>query len=129
MVVVAFAGGRERKADRQASEMCMNLESPRASEFYRRWAALAHSSKRAAIIGSVALFATGIWWIILIFGGWAFGYPIDTIWLLPLLGGIYFLLVLGLSMAAMAERGTPIAGEEARLHGLPDARRARRKVG
>ena len=51
--------------------------------------------KRIATICLVALFATGIWWVILHFGSRAVGYPIGSAWLLPVLTGIFLLLVLG----------------------------------
>jgi hypothetical protein len=96
----------------------MNDYVPRASK-----------GRRAATIGLVALFATGIWWIILYFGGRALGSPIEARWLFPLLGGIYVLLVLGLSMAAMAERGVANGVQDARREDGAEPPVVRRKSG
>ena len=96
----------------------MNHYVPRASK-----------GRRAATIGLVALFATGIWWIILHFGGRALGSPIEVRWLLPLLGGIYLLLVLGLSMAAMAERGVANSVQDVRREDGAEPPAVRRKSG
>jgi hypothetical protein len=104
--------------DQDIGEMCMNRDVPRASK-----------GRRAATIGLVALFATGIWWIILHFGGRAFGSPIEERWLFALLGGIYLLLVLGLSMAAMAERGIANGVQDTRREGVAEPPAARRKSG
>jgi hypothetical protein len=53
-------------------------------------------------VGAVALFATGIWWVILHYGSRGIGWPIDDMALLLPLGGIFLilLLVLGLGMTA-----------------------------
>lgn len=85
--------------------------------------------KRIATICLVALFATGIWWVILHFGSRAMGYPIGGAWLLPVLTGIFLLLVLGLGMAAMATSGTPNAPIKARQDGVAEKPHSRRKVG
>ena len=85
--------------------------------------------KRIAAICLVALFATGIWWIILHFGGRAVGYPIGSAWLLPVLAGIFLLLVLGLGMAAMATSGTPDTPRKTQQDSVAELPQRRRKAG
>ena len=77
----------------------------------------------------VALFATGIWWVILHFGSRAVGYPIHASLLLPVLAGIFLLLVLGLSMAAVATSGTPNAPPGERQDDVAESPHSRRKAG
>lgn len=108
----------------------MNRDVPRVLKLRRQGAAVGRpSGRRIATICLVALFATGIWWVILHFGGRAVGYPIDAAALLPVLAGIFLLLVLGLSMAAMATSGAPNAPHDARQDGVAGQPHARRKVG
>jgi hypothetical protein len=87
------------------------------------------SGRRIAMICLVALLATGVWWVILHFGGRAVGYPIGDTLLFTVLAGIFLLLVLGLSMAAMATSGTPKAHRGVRQDGVAEPPPPRRKVG
>lgn len=77
-------------------------------------------------IRMVALVATGIWWGILYFGSRAVGWPIGDTTLLLLLGGIFLLLVLALSMAT-SEASSPPGNARQDSAALP--RHDRRKVG
>jgi hypothetical protein len=72
---------------------------------------------------SVALFATVLWWGILYLGGMALGYPVAALWLVPVLGCIFLLLMLGLSMADMAARGTSAVPEVRRDDGIKTSQR------
>jgi hypothetical protein len=107
----------------------MKRDIPRASKLRRRAAALRRLSLgRLAMICVVAFFATGVWWAILHFGSQVVGYPIGTAALICVLAGIYLLLVLGLSMAAMATNrvpGTPLGRRE----NVAVSAQTRRKVG
>jgi hypothetical protein len=89
----------------------MNRDSPPEP----RPAAPARSTaKRIAVRALVALFATGVWWVILDAGGRALGYHVAAAWLAPVLVCIFLLLMLGLSMADMAARSTRAASEARR---------------
>ena len=108
----------------------MNRDVLRVLKFWLQEAAVSRrSSRRIATTCLIALFATGIWWPLLHFGGRAVGYPIPEAVLLPMLGGIFFLLVLGLSMAAMATSGSPNAPRGTRQEGVAESPHPRRKVG
>lgn len=88
----------------------MNRDALRARNFKPRAAITGRLGlKRIAAICLVALFTTGFWWLILYFGGHAFGYPLGYSLLLPVLAGIFLLLVLGLSMSAVATSRAPDA--------------------
>jgi fatty acid desaturase len=108
----------------------MDRDVLRVFKIYQLGAGFARrSGRRAAIICLVALFATGIWAIILYFGGWALGYSMDAAWPLPVLGGIFLLLVLGLSMAAMATSGTPDVPRDAQRDSVTELPQRRRRFG
>jgi fatty acid desaturase len=114
----------------QASEMCMNRDVLRALKLRRQGAAVGRlSGRRIATTCLIALFTTGVWWIILYFGGWAVGYPISEAWLFSVLAGIFLLLVLGLSMAAMATNTAPDAPRGAKQDTVAEPPHHRRNVG
>ncbi len=61
----------------------MSSESPRVSAFPRhRQRSDQSRGRRVVTIALVALFATGIWWVILHFGARALGTPIGAAWML-----------------------------------------------
>ena len=107
----------------------MNRDILRMWKLRRQGAAAGPSGRRIAMTCLVALFATGVWWVILYVGGWIVGYPIDIAVMLPVLAGIFLVLVLGLSMAAMATSGTPDAPGRERKDTVADAPHSRRKAG
>jgi hypothetical protein len=108
----------------------MNRDVLRVLKFRLQEAAVSRrSSRRIATTCLIALFATGIWWPILHFGGRSVGYPIPEAILFPVLGGIFLLLVLGLSVAAMATSGSPNAPRGTRQEGVAESPHPRRKVG
>lgn len=99
-------------------------------KFRRQGTAVGRANRRhIATTCLIALFATGIWWVILDFGGRAVGYPMGANLLWPVLAGIFLLLVLGLSMAAMATSGNPNGPERTKQDGVAEAPDPRRKVG
>lgn len=107
----------------------MNRDILRMWKLRREGAVAGPSGTRIAMICLVALFATGVWWVILYVGGWIVGYPIDTAVMLLVLAGIFLILVLGLSMAAMATSGTPDAPKRERKDPVANAPHPRRKAG
>ena len=107
----------------------MRRDIPRPLKAMRAGAGFSRlGGARLAMICLVALLATGVWWAILSFGGRAAGYPLGEHTLLVVLGCICLLLVLGLSMAAMAasDRDTQRGASQ---ENLVASARTRRKAG
>lgn len=108
----------------------MNRDIPRALNFQRSGAAFNRlRAWRLAMICAVAFFATGVWWLILHFGGRAMGYPIGGGALVAVLGSIFLLLVLGLSMAAMAASSAFQAPRGSKRESVAVSARPRRRAG
>jgi hypothetical protein len=87
---------------RRTSEMCMNRDVLYVLKVTRPRAADSPGGRPVRAVGAVALFATGIWWVILRYGSRGIGWPIDDIALLLPLGGIFLILLLVLGLATTA---------------------------
>ena len=61
-------------------------------------------TRRRSLIGMIAVATTAVWAVILYLASWAVGIPFELAWSVPVLFVIFVLLLLGLSMAAMASR-------------------------
>lgn len=77
----------------------------RALAVERREVAIGHfNATRRTLIGLIAFVTTAFWAGVFYFGSWAIGIPIETAWFIGLLVIVFLLLLLGLSMGAIASK-------------------------